>query len=154
MYSFLSIDEDPVAIGYMNYQRILTPYSQTWSPDGRYLLALNDSDPVGYGVYDFIERRYVLADTLEPADFITITYGEGGFVVSANQERHLLYRYADSDKIDLPEARGVYFDVLADGDPVFMQTEEAGGRGTSIFRYSPDDDAFALLVGDAQVFVQ
>lgn len=151
LYSLLSTDENPAAIGYFSTQRILTPHEQRWSSDGRFVLLVDGEEPTGYGVYDFAAHAYVLQQPFEDNTYATIAYGEGGFVVSEDHEDHMLYRYEDGDRIQLPDGRGFYFDVLANGDLLFMQVDEPDGRAPGIYRYSPNDDAFTLRVIDSRV---
>jgi hypothetical protein len=151
LYSLLSTDDDPVAIGYLNILRILTNNNLTMSPDGRFLLVVDGEDPTAYGVYDFVEQDYALQESFEDTSIISISYGEGGFVVSEDTERHILYRYEDSTRIQLPDAGGFYVDVLADGNLLFMQVEDGDVRAPGIYRYSPEDETFTLLVIDSRV---
>jgi hypothetical protein len=153
VYSLLSMDDEPVSIGYLNVLRILTNNNFTISPDGRFLLVVNGDDPTEYGVYDFVAHDYALQESFEDTSIISISYGEGGFVVSEDQERHQLYRYADSSLIPLPDGAGYYFDVLTNGDVLFTQLEDTDERSSGLYRFSPEDDTFTLLVVDARAIV-
>jgi hypothetical protein len=142
----LGEDQAPELIGSYSPENIGQPFRDTLSPDGHYQLVLTGAeDQLGYGVWDFDQQQFVIEDMPDDIVFPFIFYNNSGFLVSNALRTFALYRYDDETVIDLPEAAGLCFDVLSDGD-VLCSTRGSETIADGIYRYDPDEDSYTLLV--------
>ncbi len=151
---------EPVQIGFYNPDVILHPAGQVLSPDGRYLLVVDDPlFPTRYRVWDAVAQEYVAQGAGSQAGddtwTVQIAYGTGGFVVSRTLPAEaFLYRYADAAAGAIPaqESRR-YFEVTADGATLFWQQRAQGELAPGIYRFDPAADAYTLLLPDARPLI-
>ncbi len=148
---------EPVQIGFYSPDVILHPAGQALSPDGRYLLVVDDPDfPARYRVWDTVAQDYVVQDsTGGPGDdvwSVQIAYGTGGFVVSRTLPAEaFLYRYADAAVVAVPaQDNRRYFEVLPDGATLFWQQRAQGELVPGIYHFDPAADVYTLLLPDAR----
>jgi len=147
---------EPVQIGFYNPDVILHPAEQVLSPDGRYLLVVDDPDfPARYRVWDTAAQDYVAQGAGSQAGddtwTVQIAYGTGGFVVSRTLPAEaFLYRYADAAAVAIPaQDNRRYFEVLSDGAVLFWQQRAQGDLAPGIYHFDPVADVYRLLLPDA-----
>lgn len=150
-FYLLSESGQPTLIGAYSPLIAGQPPSEMLSPDGRYLLVFirSDGGPVtGYGVWDFVEQQFVIQNPPDEAPIFLIYFSDSGFLVSQGGQKTFLYRYTDQSTIELPAEAGFCFDALSDGDVLCSIGDENAALAAGIYRYSPDDDTYTLLVQD------
>jgi hypothetical protein len=126
-------------------EKLFQPVEQRLSPDRRFILALKE-DETGWQVWDNQQQKFALES--KPDDkpiYAMIFYGGGGFVVEDGLH-FTLYRPGDGQVMDLPKAKGQYFEPLADGRVLYFGPPVDAPEPLGIYLYNPADQQFTLLV--------
>jgi hypothetical protein len=145
------VDSSPKRVGYWSPQKLTLPIDQLVSPDGRWVLILDD-EKTNWQVWDNMRQKYVAqGDPNRQYAIVGIQYYNQGFVVNENLQRFWLYRYADGATVTLPGERRIYFDVLPDAHVLYAEYDSNAERG--IYRYDPTADKAARLVPDSRPIV-
>jgi hypothetical protein len=144
--------DGPAQALHFSPEKLLQPFEQLLSPDHRFILALNE-DETGWQVWDNQQQKFALQS--KPGDrliYAMIYYGDGGFVVE-DGKHFTLYRTGDGQVMDLPGAKGQYFESLADGRVLYFGTlPDTERQSPGIYLYNPADQQFTLLVEGGRPF--
>jgi len=147
-YWVLSSHDEPTFIGY-NYHGS-SPMLPEISPDGRWVLttdAVRDVDKIK--IWDLIEQKVVLEVSGLLENPVFMVYDADGFIVHRwdNPREAVLYRYSDRAIVQLPDHGGIYFDVLPDGNVLYIFYNQQQQR--DIYRYNTSDSSTTLLIENA-----
>jgi hypothetical protein len=147
---WLVSEDEPVYLGAWSPEKVVTAPNRIVSPDGRWLLVLNDAETADeYRVADLQSGETVVeGDPEREFHILQVFYGDAGFIVSEDALYFQYYRTSDGKVFDLGEPGGVYWNVLADGTLLFNHyRDEDMARG--IYRYDPDTQDYTLLLENA-----
>jgi hypothetical protein len=137
---------------HFSLEKQLQPFDQYISQDGRFILGVNENE-TGWRLWDNRQRKFILQS--KPDEVLIkarIFYGESNFVVE-NGMHFILYRTSDGKVIDLPAAKGHYFEPLIDGRVLYFGTlPDSDSKSPGIYLYNPSDQQFKLLVEDVRPF--
>jgi hypothetical protein len=144
----LNADGTATAIGYWSPQNIAQGVSESVSPNGRWVLALDAKSPTRYRVWDNRDKKYVVDVPIANFAFLTIQYSGSAFLLDdlASSPPKAILRSEGGQMIDLPPSKsGVYFDLTADQGVLFVE-QRGAERKPGIYRYDPANNTSTLLV--------
>jgi hypothetical protein len=142
----MNSDGTTQVLGYWSPMSVFVSRDAIASPDGRWVLVINDvEDPTHYSIVDTLTGTAVATGEMEVGAMVW--YRDGGFLATNNQMRNfMLYRDVDQTVVWLPEVeKGQYLDVQPDGMVLYAQFVETDTRDPGLYRYDPAADTFTFL---------
>ena len=153
----LAVGAEPFSLGEYNPVSMLIGSDNLLSPDKRYLFSVIESEnsvqETRFLVTNLVSGNNVFAGA--GATATQVQWFERGFVVTlyGRDTTATAYYYEGQASLDLPNRdAGTYFDILPDGTLLYaLNRDEPAIGAAGIYRYTPADESYTLLVESARI---